>query len=163
VKILATDLNEAALERARAGVYLDNIEIDVAPERLRRFFVRKDGTYQISKGVRELCVFSRHNMAADPPFSHLDLVSCRNVLIYMDVPLQKRVLPVLHYSLNLNGFLFLGSSESVGSFGDLFTPVDPRHRLFQKKPAPAGMPLDLRAHAALEGKPPRGGRDEGPP
>jgi len=101
-------------------------------------------------------------MAADPPFSHLDLVSCRNVLIYMDVPLQKRVLPVLHYSLNLNGFLFLGSSESIGSFGDLFTPVDPRHRIFQKKPAPAGRTLDLRAHAALDGTPPRGGRHEGP-
>ena len=103
IKILATDLNESALEKARAGVYLDNIEIDVSPERLRRFFVRIDGHYQISKSVRELCVFSRHNMATDPPFCRLDLVSCRNVLIYMDAALQKRVLPMLHYALNPDG------------------------------------------------------------
>jgi two-component system CheB/CheR fusion protein len=81
IKVLATDLNETALEKARAGVFLDNIEIDVSPERLRRFFVRLDGHYQIAKAVRDLCVFSRHNLAGDPPFSHLDLVSCRNVLI----------------------------------------------------------------------------------
>jgi two-component system CheB/CheR fusion protein len=112
VKVLATDLNEAALEKARAGVYLDNIEIDVSPERLRRFFVRHDGHYQISKAVRELCVFSRHNMSADPLFSRLDLVSCRNVLIYMDAALQKWVLPLLHYALNPGGFLFLGSSDT---------------------------------------------------
>ncbi len=123
IKILATDLNEAALERARAGVYLDNIEIDVSPARLRRFFVRQEGSYQISKAVRELCIFSKHNMSADPPFSRLDLISCRNVLIYMDVPLQRRVLPLLHYALNPTGFLFLGSSENVERAG---RPVPPR-------------------------------------
>ena len=96
-----------------AGVYLDNIEIDVSPTRLRRFFVRQDGHYQISKSVRELCIFSRHNVVQDPPFSRLDLISCRNVLIYMDAALQKRVIPRLHYALNPNGFLFLGSSENV--------------------------------------------------
>src|SRR5262249_30676598 len=106
IKILATDLNEAALEKARAGLYIDNIEIDVSPDRLRRFFIRVDGNYQINKAIREMCVFSRHNMAQDPPFSHLDLVTCRNVLIYMDAALQRRVLPVLHYSLNSGGFLF---------------------------------------------------------
>ncbi len=100
IKVLATDLNEVALEKARAGIYLDNIEIDVSPARLRRFFVRQEGYYQISKAVRELCIFSRHNMSADPPFSRLDLISCRNVLIYMDVALQRRVIPLLHYALN---------------------------------------------------------------
>src|SRR5205823_1214507 len=162
VKILATDLNEAALERARAGVYLDNIEIDVSPERLRRFFVRQDGHYQISKAVRELCVFSRHNMTADPPFSRLDLVSCRNVLIYMDSALQKRVLPLLHYSLNPGGFLFLGSSESVATAADLFDAVDPRHRIFARNAA-VSLPLDFTAHAPLGERGGAAGRDDGGP
>ncbi len=144
IKILATDLNESALEKARTGVYIDNIELDVSPERLRRFFTRVNGHYQISKSIRDLCVFSRHNMAADPPFSRLDLVSCRNVLIYMDTALQKRVLPFLHYALNPDGFLFLGSSENIGSYGDLFTGADPKHRIYRKKAlSPTGLPLDF--------------------
>jgi two-component system CheB/CheR fusion protein len=162
VKILATDLNDAALERARAGVYVDNIEIDVSPERLRRFFVRSNGNYQINKAVRELCVFSKHNLGADPPFSRLDLVSCRNVLIYMDSALQRRVLPILHYSLNPGGFLFLGSSESVGTFGDLFAAVDSRHRIFTKKAATSTLPLEFGPYVAPEGAA-RRGRDEGVP
>ncbi|MBY0232310.1 MAG: PAS domain-containing protein, partial [Gemmataceae bacterium] len=147
LKILATDLNEAALERARAGAYLDNIEIDVSPDRLRRFFVRTEGGYHISKAVRELCVFSRHNLGADPPFSRLDLISCRNLLIYMDAALQRRVLPLLHYALAPGGTLFLGSSESVGPFADLFPAIDTRHRIFGKKPAAAALPLDLVPYA----------------
>jgi two-component system CheB/CheR fusion protein len=143
IKILATDLSEGALDRARSGVYPDNIEIDVSSERLRRFFVRVDGHYQISKSVRDLCVFSRHNLVADPPFSRLDLVSCRNVLIYMDTALQKRVLPILHYALNKDGILFLGSSENIGTFGDLFDTVDPRWRIFTKKPSPGVMPVEF--------------------
>lgn len=160
IKILATDLNESALEKARAGVYLDNIESDVSPERLRRFFIRQDGHYQISKAIRELCVFSRHNMISDPPFSRLNLVSCRNVLIYMDASLQKRVLPILHYSLSPDSFLFLGSSENIDSFTDLFSVVDFKHRLFAKKPAPHAPPLDFTAYVAPEGQPPRLGREE---
>src|SRR5262249_20404053 len=139
LKILATDLNETALEKARTGLYVDNIEIDVSPERLRRFFVRTDGHYQISKSIRDHGGSSRPNMTADPPFSRPDLVSCRNVLIYMDSALQKRVLPILHYALAPEGFLFLGSSESIGGFTDLFESVDARHRIFTKKPAPAAM------------------------
>jgi two-component system CheB/CheR fusion protein len=160
IKILATDLSESALEKARSGLYVDNIEIDVSPDRLRRFFVRVDGHYQISKGVRDVCVFSRHNMAADPPFSRLDLVSCRNVLIYMDVGLQKRVLPILHYALNPGGFLFLGASENVGTFTELFGPVSPKQRIFVKKPAAASLPPDLRASPLLEGLGARAGRDD---
>jgi two-component system CheB/CheR fusion protein len=151
VKILATDLNEAALDKARAGVYLDNIEIDVSPERLRRFFLRLEGQYQISKAIRELCVFSRHNMAADPPFSRIDLVSCRNVLIYMDQALQKRVLPTLHYALSPDGFLFLGSSENIGTSTDLFSVVDAKHRIFGKKPATTGMVLDYHTQLGSDG------------
>jgi two-component system CheB/CheR fusion protein len=145
IKILATDLNEAALDKARAGVYLDNIEIDVSPERLRRFFVRHEGHYQISKGIRELCIFSRHDLGSDPPFSHIDLVSCRNVLIYMDSALQKRVIPLMHYALNPGGFLFLGSSENVGPYTELFDVVDSRHRIFSYRQALAPVPIDFKA------------------
>ncbi len=160
IKILATDLNELALEKARAGVYIDNIEIDVSPERLRRFFIRQDGYYQISKAVRELCVFSRHNLINDTPFSRLNLVSCRNVLIYMDAPLQKRVLPILHYSLSPDGYLFLGTSESIGGFTDLFGAVDLKNRLYIKKPWTHFPPLDFHTSAAVEGPFPRLTREE---
>lgn len=163
LKILATDLNEAALERARAGVYVDNIEIDVSPERLRRFFNRVDGSYQISKSVRELCVFSRHNLVHDPPFSHLDLVSCRNVMIYLDAALQRRVIPILHYSLNPSGILFLGSSESVGVFTDQFTAVDAKYRIFAKRAVHAPLPLEFTPYVVPEGMMRRAGREEGGP
>jgi two-component system CheB/CheR fusion protein len=165
IKILATDLDDAALEKARTGYYIDNIEIDVSPERLRRFFNRMDGHYQISKSIRELCVFSRHNMTSDPPFSHLDLVSCRNVLIYMDSSLQKRVLPILHYSLNPGGYLFLGSSENVAPFTELFTPVDTKHRIFTKRvgAGAAPVPLDFGSHGAGERRGIHGGHPEGSP
>jgi two-component system CheB/CheR fusion protein len=138
IKILATDLNETALDRARSGLYIDNIEMDVGPERLHRFFSKLDGRYQISKAVRDLCVFSKHNLASDPPFSHLDLVSCRNVLIYLDTALQKRVLPMLHYALKPGGFLVLGSSETIGAFSELFHSVDAKHRIYSKNPVPRG-------------------------
>jgi two-component system CheB/CheR fusion protein len=145
IKILATDLNEQALEKARAGIYLDNIEIDVSPTRLRRFFTRHDGSYQISKAIREMCIFSRHNLVYDPPFSRLDLISCRNLLIYMDSALQRRVTPLLHYALNPNGFLFLGSSENVGSPSDLFETIDARNRIFTRLPSATNVPIDFGA------------------
>src|SRR5205807_9630861 len=122
---------------------IDNIEVDVSPERLRRFFLRMDGHYQISKTIRDLCVFSRHNLANDPPFSRLGLVSCRNVLIYMDTVLQRRVLPMLHYALSPDGFLFLGSSENIGAQIDHFEVVDPRARIFSRKQSPGAAPLDF--------------------
>lgn len=162
IKILATDLNETALEKARAGVYLDNIEVDVSPERLRRFFVRSEGHYQISKAVRELCVFSRHNLAADPPFSRLDLVSCRNVLIYMDAALQKRVMPLLHYALNPNGFLLLGTSENVGGAADLFEVVDAKNRVFARRGA-SSIPIEFAPHLSPEGRARPVGRDDAQP
>jgi two-component system CheB/CheR fusion protein len=156
IKILASDVNEAALERARAGIYLDNIEVDVSPERLRRFFAKVDGHYQIGKAVRDLCVFSKHNLASDPPFSRLDLVSCRNLLIYLDSSLQKRVLPILHYSLNPGGFLLLGSSETVGPLADLFNVVDQKHRIYTKNAAAApGLVLDFSAYPETAGFLPR--------
>jgi two-component system CheB/CheR fusion protein len=142
VKILATDVNEAALDRARAGVYIDNIELDVSAERLRRFFAKVDGHYQIGKAVRDLCVFSKHDLTSDPPFSRLDLVSCRNLLIYLDGSLQKRVLPVLHYALSPGGFLVLGSSETVGAFPG-FTAVNTRCRVYTKNVSAGPLPVDF--------------------
>lgn len=151
IKFLATDLSEAALQKARAGVYVDNIELDISAERLRKYFVRVNGNYQINKAIRDLCVFSRHNMASDPPFSHLDLVSCRNVLIYMDTALQRRILPILHYALNVDGFLFLGSAESIGSFSELFVALDQKHRIYRKKASSAASPLTFSAYVNQEG------------
>jgi two-component system CheB/CheR fusion protein len=157
IKILATDVNEAALEKARAGMYIDNIELDVSPERLRRFFAKLNGHYQIGKAVRDTCVFSKHDLTSDPPFSRLDLVSCRNVLIYLDGSLQKRVLPVLHYSLNPGGYLLLGSSETIGPFGELFTVVDQKHRVYSKNGvAPTPLALDFSAYVEAGGRHERG-------
>jgi two-component system, chemotaxis family, CheB/CheR fusion protein len=163
IKILATDLNDAALEKARAGVYVDNIEIDVSPERLRRFFIRGNLRYQINQTVRDLCVFSRHNMVSDPPFSHLDLVSCRNVLIYLDNALQRRVLPILHYALKGDGFLFLGASENIGPYTELFEVIDSKHRVFSKKPAVHSPPLDFGTFVSIGGRAQRGALEEGGP
>jgi two-component system CheB/CheR fusion protein len=137
--------------------------MDVSPERLRRFFVRSEGHYQISKSVRELCVFSRHNIATDPPFSRLDLVSCRNLLIYMDAVLQKRVIPLLHYALVPGGFLLLGSSENVGpDASDLFQVVDTKNRLFARSTTSVA-PLELPSAIAPEIRPRLIGREDGGP
>ena len=136
IQIFATDLSETgSLVKAREGVYPENIVAEVSPERLRRFFTKEQETYRINKSIRDLCVFARQNVAADPPFSHLDLISCRNVLIYLTPVLQKRVIPTFHYALNPNGFLVLGASETVGSFADLFGVVDPKSRIYAKKAA----------------------------
>ena len=117
VQIFATDVSESAIEFARAGVYPASIEADVSAERLRRFFTRVDGGYRVTKTVRDLCVFARQDLTRDPPFSHLDLILCRNVLIYMDAPLQRKLLSVFHYALKPGGFLVLGQAESVGRAG----------------------------------------------
>ena len=135
IKILATDVNESYLETARTGRYIENIALDVSGDRLRRFFTRTNGHYQISKAVRDLCIFSRHDLTRDPPFARLDLVSCRNLLIYLDLPAQKRILPMFHYALNPGGTLMLGPSETVGVFNDLFRPIDPEHKLFARQAA----------------------------
>lgn len=115
IQIFATDLSDqTALDKARADTYPESIESEVSPERLRRFFKSEDHVYRIDKSIREVCVFARQNVTADPPFSHLDLIGCRNVLIYLASPLQKRVLPTFHYALNVPGYLVLGTAESVG-------------------------------------------------
>ncbi|MDB5345205.1 MAG: cheBR, two-component system, chemotaxis family, CheB/CheR fusion protein [Schlesneria sp.] len=143
VKILATDINEAALEKARAGTYIDNIALDVSPDRLRRFFNQTNSHYQISKSVRDLCVFSTHNITRDTPFAGLDLISCRNLLIYLDLPLQKRVLPYFHYALKPGGYLMLGTSETVGSSANLFEVVDKESRVYCKKFSSTRVPIEF--------------------
>ena len=147
LQIFATDLSESALEKARAGLYLENIAQDVSAERLRRFFTRVDGHYQISKTIREMCVFARHDLAKDPPFSRMDLISCRNVLIYMEPRLQERVFATFHYALNPGGFLVLGTSESVGASSAFLAPLDEKHRIYSRKEtaAPAAAHASRRA------------------
>src|SRR5271166_7038509 len=139
IQIFATDLSETvSLVKAREGVYPENIEAEVSPERLRCFFTKEQETYRISKSIRYMCAFAKQNVTADPPFSHLDLISCRNVLIYLTPVLQRRVIPTFHYALNPSGFLLLGASETVGSFAGLFGVVDPKFRIYAKKAA--GLP-----------------------
>jgi two-component system, chemotaxis family, CheB/CheR fusion protein len=137
IQIFGTDIQEDAVEQARAGIYTEAAVAGVSPARLKRFFVESGHTYQIQKFVRDLCVFARHDLAKDPPFSRLDLISCRNVLIYIGTELQKRILSVFQYALKPGGFLFLGNSESISDYSDAFTAVDYKHRIFLRKPAAA--------------------------
>ncbi len=164
VQIFATDLSEAtSLVKARAGLYPGGIEAEVSPERLRRFFVREGDDYRISKSIRDLCVFARQNIVTDPPFSRMDLISCRNVLIYLAPPLQRKVIPTFHYALNPTGFLMLGASESVGGFGDLFAVVDKTHKIYRKKPTSARQYPHFSGSAAQAAAPDQGGFVQSPP
>ncbi|HLY28208.1 MAG TPA: CheR family methyltransferase, partial [Aggregatilineales bacterium] len=131
VQIFATDIDEQAIKRARVGLYPNNIAADVSPERLQRFFIKSDGTYQISKQIREMAVFAVQSVTKDPPFSRMDLISCRNLLIYLGPELQKKVIPFFHYSLKAGGFLFLGTSETLGDFDRFFHAIDRKAKLFQ--------------------------------
>ena len=133
IQIFATDIDETALARARSGRYIENIALDISPERLRRYFMKIDQNYQILHTIREQCTFARHDLCRDPPFSNLDLISCRNVLIYLEPAMQKRVIPLFHYALNPSGMLALGSSESIGTFTDLFAQVDKKQKIFGKR------------------------------
>ncbi len=132
LQIFATDLDKDAIDKARAGCYPLHSATDVSPERLRRFFVRDDHGYRISREIRETVVFAPQNVIMDPPFTKLDILVCRNLLIYMEPELQKKLFPLFHYSLNPGGLLFLGSAESVSSFTTLFKPLDGKTRLFSK-------------------------------
>jgi two-component system, chemotaxis family, CheB/CheR fusion protein len=132
VQIFGSDLSEPIIAKARAGLYPDAVLRDVSEERRRRYFVKADRGYRINKTVRDLCVFVQHDLARDPPFSKLDLVSCRNVLIYFDQALQKRVIPSLHYALNQPGYLLLGHTESISGFGQLFSVADKASKIFAR-------------------------------
>jgi two-component system, chemotaxis family, CheB/CheR fusion protein len=152
VQIFATDLDSEMLEDARRGRYPATILEQVGPERLARFFVREGHAYRVSDELRESCIFSRHSLIRDPPFSRLDLVSCRNVLIYLGADLQRRLLPLLHHALRPGGFLFLGPSEGIAHDPELFEAVDKKNRIFRKKESATRpmieFPLGARSPAA---------------
>jgi two-component system, chemotaxis family, CheB/CheR fusion protein len=133
IQFFGTDVSETSIAKARAGLYPENIQGDVSAERLRRFFNKAEGSYRISKSIRDMCIFAQHNLLNDPPFSQMDLICCRNLLIYLEPILQSKVISLFHYSAKPNGFLVLGSSEGVGAVGNLFSTVERTHKIFMKK------------------------------
>jgi two-component system CheB/CheR fusion protein len=133
VQIFATDLDESAIGRARGGVFSAGIAGDLGKRRLKRFFDREDETYRAKRQIREMLIFSTQSVIKDPPFSKLDVISCRNLLIYLDAEAQKKLMPLFHYSLNPGGILFLGSAETVGTSMDLFSPLDVKWRIYRRK------------------------------
>jgi two-component system CheB/CheR fusion protein len=136
IQVFATDIDTRSIATARAGIYPLSIAADVSAERLARFFTVETGNggYRIHKSLREMLVFSEQNLIKNPPFSKLDLISCRNLMIYLDAKLQKKLIPLFHYALNAGGYLFLGTSETIGEFNDLFVVTDRKARLYQRKP-----------------------------
>ena len=143
IQIFGTDISDFAIEKARAATYIPSQVDQFSPERLRRFFDKVEGGYQIGKFVRQMCVFAKQNLIGDPPFSQLDLITCRNVLIYLGPALQKKVIPLFHYSLKPTGFLVLGTSESTGEYSDLFAFVDKKQKIYSRKLTPTRLNFDF--------------------
>jgi chemotaxis methyl-accepting protein methylase len=144
LQIFATDLDKDAIDKARTGIYPANIRADVSPERLRRFFVKNErGDYSVKKEIREMVIFAPQNLVMQPPFTRLDIVTCRNLLIYLDAELQRKLMPIFHYSLNPGGILLLGSAETIGTATDLFTPLAAKARLFRRRDTPRKTNLDF--------------------
>src|SRR5688572_2941887 len=135
LQVFATDLNDALLDKARRGLYAKSLAEDISPQRLRRFFIEEQGGYRITKSLREMVVFARQNLIAGPPFSRMDIISCRNLLIYFEPSLQQKAIPTFHYALRSGGFLLLGASESIGGFTELFEPVDRKYKIYAKTAA----------------------------
>ena len=149
LQIFGTDLSESAVQRARTGLYKEAIQREVSPLRLRRFFHKIDGGYQISKAIRDVCIFSRQNVFSDPPFSRIDLLSCRNVMIYLSHTLQSRVIPIFHYALNRGGYLMIGNTEGLLASGvDLFDMADKKQKIYRKKAVPTPMTFGFAVHGA---------------
>jgi two-component system CheB/CheR fusion protein len=152
VQLFASDIDKFAIEKARQGIYPESIASNITAERLARYFIfdAKNKTYRIQKKIRDMILFSEQNVIKDPPFSKLDLISCRNVMIYMGPALQKKIISLFHYALNPDGFLFLGTSETTGEMGRFFTALDRKQKLYQRKengyvtkPIPLTMSLPL--------------------
>ncbi|MDH5219114.1 MAG: chemotaxis protein CheR, partial [Gammaproteobacteria bacterium] len=152
VQIFATDIDDLAIEKARQGIYRESIAENVSEQRLQRFFNKIDGGYQIKKNIRDLCIFAKQNVFKDPPFSKIDLISCRNLLIYLGPTLQKRIFSVFHYALVPNGILFLGSAESLGEQAHLFKIVDQKHKFYSKKSIATPLHLDFSPPSVLTGE-----------
>jgi chemotaxis methyl-accepting protein methylase/PAS domain-containing protein len=155
LQIYATDIDQDAIDRARRGHFPENISSDVTAERLKRFFVAdENGGYIIGKDIRDMVVFAPQNIIADPPFTKLDILSCRNLLIYFGANLQRKLLPLFHYALNRDGLLVLGSAETVGNFNELFEPLDGKSRIFRRmEQATPVTRLDFPARGPVEAAP----------
>jgi two-component system CheB/CheR fusion protein len=162
VQVFGTDVSQKMIDRARAGIYPETVAADLGPERLRRFFARVDGGYRVSKAIREHCVFARQDITRDPPFSKLDLVVCRNLLIYLGPTLQRKVIDVFHYALLPTGFLMLGRSETTGSQANLFSLADKRFKIYRKRPGAVVADLDFSAPALTEPRVPHAKGRRGP-
>ena len=132
MQIFATDLDSEAIDKAREGIFSNNISKDMSPERLNKYFIKVDRGYQVNKTIRDMVIFAQQNMIKDPPFTKIDILLCRNLLIYLTPEIQKKLIPLFHYSLNNGGFLFLGSAESVGNFTNLFKPLNLKSRIYQR-------------------------------
>jgi len=139
IQIFGTDVSKSVIEKARTGMYSHNDVMHIPPERLTRYFEKNDGVYQVNKSIRELCIFAPHNVFSDPPFSRLDFISCCNLLIYLDVSLQDKILRAFHYALKPDGFLMLGKSEAVGSSPELFSQIDKKYKIYTRKDIPRGI------------------------
>ncbi|MDT5294849.1 MAG: two-component system, chemotaxis family, CheB/CheR fusion protein, partial [Acidobacteriota bacterium] len=143
VLVFATDIDEQAIATARGGFYTEADAADISPERLRRFFRQERGGYRVRRELRERVLFARHNLIKDPPFSHLDLITCRNLLIYLNRTAQERAMQLFHFALNIGGFLFLGTSESVDGAGELFTTLDKDAHIYRSRPTPTRLSLPV--------------------
>ncbi len=155
VQIFGTDLDSAAIDSARTGLFSEGIAVDVSPERLKRFFRYSNNSYQVHKDIREMVVFAVQNVIKDPPFTKLDFISCRNLLIYLNADLQQKLLPVFHYALKPGGLLFLGPSETIGAFSGQFEVVDKKWKIFRRRetPFPIHKMLDFSSTPATLQKP----------
>ena len=150
IQVFATDIDEQALEIARVGIYPESIAADLTPERLRRFFIHEDNHYRVTKQLRDMVVFATQNLTSDPPFSKLDLISCRNLLLYLDPAMQKRMIALFHFALNENGVLFLGNAETIGTQEMLFVPVSKKWRIYRRLNAGQRMLPDFATASADE-------------
>jgi two-component system, chemotaxis family, CheB/CheR fusion protein len=150
IQFFGTDVSDSSIARARNGIYPENIQGDVSPERLRRFFTKVEGGYRVSKTIRDMCIFAQHNVLNDPPFSRMDLICCRNLLIYLEPILQGKVISLFHYALQPGGYLVLGTSEGIGTTTSLFAVEDRAHKIFSRKAGAARQPVALALHAGAE-------------
>jgi two-component system CheB/CheR fusion protein len=148
IQFFGTDVSEPSILKARAGVYPENIQSDVSTERLRRYFTRVEGGYRISKAIRDMCIFAQHNVLNDPPFSQMDLIGCRNLLIYLEPVLQNKVISLFHYATRPNGYLVLGTSEGIGASTNLFANIDRSFKIFSKKENAARQPVTFSLNRA---------------
>jgi len=153
LQIFATDLDRDAIDRARAGFFSDSVTTSASPERLARFFRKEARGYRVTPEIRKMVIFAPQNVIADPPFTRLDLLCCRNLLIYLTPELQKKLIPLFHFSLNPGGILLLGSAETIGNYTDLFEPVDGKLKLFRRRASSQSLPIDF--PVAISGAPAR--------